>query len=91
MDAGAGSRTPPGTEPAGVAPDARPHRVVHEVAHELVRPRIEVADRGDWRGAPADPGHRGRGLLLLSRLADGHEVHHGEDGTRVRLWWQRPP
>lgn len=52
---------------------------------------VEVADRGGWRPAPADPGHRGRGLLLLSRLTDAHEVQRGEDGTRVRLWWHRPP
>lgn len=165
MDAGADPRT----EPTGAAPGARPRRIVHEIAHELVRAEdlrgvrtdlvgwvlaaggcpegaalderledvatalyealtnvvdhaypdgpgplrvtarlavadgsvgrgpdppwleIEVADRGGWRPAPADPGHRGRGLLLLSRLADGHEVHRGRDGTRVRLWWHRPP
>jgi anti-sigma regulatory factor (Ser/Thr protein kinase) len=52
---------------------------------------LEVVDRGGWRPAPADPGHRGRGLLLLSRLADGHEVQRGRDGTHVRLWWHRPP
>jgi anti-sigma regulatory factor (Ser/Thr protein kinase) len=52
---------------------------------------IEVGDRGGWRPAPEDPGHRGRGLLLLSQLTDGHDVERGDDGTRVRLWWHRPP
>jgi anti-sigma regulatory factor (Ser/Thr protein kinase) len=168
MDASAGSRADAGTEPIGTA-RARPRRIVHEVAHELVRPEdlrtlrtdlvawvrataslpegpaladrledvasalyealtnvvdhaypdgpgplrvtarltiadhapadapddpwleVEVADRGGWRPAPHDPGHRGRGLLLLSRLTDGHEVERTEEGTRVRLWWQWPP
>jgi anti-sigma regulatory factor (Ser/Thr protein kinase) len=52
---------------------------------------IVVADRGGWRPAPPDPGHRGRGLLLVSRLTDGYELRPVEDGTRLRLWWHRPP
>jgi anti-sigma regulatory factor (Ser/Thr protein kinase) len=168
MDASAGSRTEPG-RPTGTRPNGSPRRVVHEVAHELVRPadlrslrtelvawlraaaaqpetpafadrledvasslyealtnvvdhaytggpgpihlvarltladgaehdpgehpwlEIVVADRGDWRPAADDPGHRGRGLLLLSQVTDGHEVERGDDGTRVRWWWHRPP
>jgi anti-sigma regulatory factor (Ser/Thr protein kinase) len=52
---------------------------------------IEVTDRGAWRPAPADPGHRGRGLTLLAGTADGHDVRHDPAGTRVLLWWHRPP
>jgi anti-sigma regulatory factor (Ser/Thr protein kinase) len=52
---------------------------------------VEVADRGDWRPAPADPGHRGRGLQLLAGLADAHDVRYDPAGTRVLLWWHRPP
>ncbi|MDD7966331.1 ATP-binding protein [Actinomycetospora lemnae] len=52
---------------------------------------IVVADHGGWRPAPPDPGHRGRGLLLVSRLTDGHELSRVDDGTRLRLWWHRPP
>ena len=52
---------------------------------------IEVADEGGWRPAPADPGHRGRGLLLLGQLTDGHDLHRDDHGTRVRLWWHRSP
>lgn len=167
MDASAGSRADPGADPTGTAPGARPRRIVHEVALELVRaedlrtvrtelvtwlraaaglpdgpslderledvasalyealtnvvdhaygagpgplrvtarltladgPRaqevpwleIEVADRGGWRRAPDDPGYRGRGLLLLSQVTEGHDVQRAEDGTRVRLWWHRSP
>ncbi|MDD7940994.1 ATP-binding protein [Actinomycetospora lutea] len=53
--------------------------------------QIEISDRGGWRPPPADPGHRGRGLLLLSGLTDGHDLQHETEGTRVRLWWHRPP
>ena len=52
---------------------------------------IAVSDRGGWRPPPADPGHRGRGLLLLSGLTDGHDLQHEAEGTRVRLWWHAPP
>jgi anti-sigma regulatory factor (Ser/Thr protein kinase) len=52
---------------------------------------IEVADRGGWRPAPADPGHRGRGLQLLAGLTDGHDVQRGPEGTHVLLWWHRSP
>jgi len=52
---------------------------------------IEVADRGGWRPAPADPGHRGRGLQLLAGLTDGHDLQRGPEGTRVLLWWHLPP
>ncbi|GAA4919207.1 anti-sigma regulatory factor (Ser/Thr protein kinase) [Actinomycetospora succinea] len=52
---------------------------------------IAVSDRGGWRPPPADPGHRGRGLLLLSGLTDGHDLQHEREGTRVRLWWHRSP
>ncbi|PVZ09574.1 ATP-binding protein [Actinomycetospora cinnamomea] len=52
---------------------------------------IEVADRGGWRPAPADPGHRGRGLQLLAGLSDGHDVQRDPGGTHVLLWWHRPP
>ena len=57
------------------------------------RPWLEIAvsDRGGWRPPPADPGHRGRGLLLLSGLTDGHDLQREREGTRVRLWWHRPP
>jgi len=52
---------------------------------------IEVADHGAWRPAPADPGHRGRGLQLLAGTTDGHDVRRDPTGTRVLLWWHLPP
>ncbi|MEJ2863320.1 ATP-binding protein [Actinomycetospora flava] len=52
---------------------------------------IAVSDRGGWQPPPDDPGHRGRGLLLLSGVTDGHDLQREAAGTRVRLWWHRPP
>jgi anti-anti-sigma factor len=55
--------------------------------------RIQVVDTGTWRPPPADRGFRGRGLELISALAQDVEVTHGPDGpdgpagagTRVRF------
>ena len=51
---------------------------------------VEVIDTGTWRPPPADRGFRGRGLELISALAQDVEVTHGPDGpaaggTRVRF------
>jgi serine phosphatase RsbU (regulator of sigma subunit)/anti-sigma regulatory factor (Ser/Thr protein kinase)/ABC-type transporter Mla MlaB component len=51
-----------------------------------------VQDEGVWRPVPADPGHRGRGLALISALASEVEVARTTDargaegaGTTVRF------
>jgi anti-sigma regulatory factor (Ser/Thr protein kinase) len=49
--------------------------------------RVTVTDYGRWRQLPADPGNRGRGLLLMRRLATSTEVDATPDGTSVLLWW----
>ena len=46
---------------------------------------LEVADRGRWRPPGADPGGRGRGLMLMRGLIDKVDVVSAEDGTRVRF------
>ena len=51
---------------------------------------VEVIDTGTWRPPPADRGFRGRGLELISALAQDVELTHGHDGsaaggTRVRF------
>lgn len=51
---------------------------------------LDVVDAGRWRPTPPDPGFRGRGLLLLRRLADTVEVHHDDTGTRVHMRWRLP-
>jgi anti-anti-sigma factor len=52
--------------------------------------QVEVADTGTWRPPPVDRGFRGRGLELISVLAQDVEIVHGADapsgaGTRVRF------
>jgi len=49
---------------------------------------VIVRDRGDWRPPPADPGHRGRGLLMIRSMSHA-EVEPGPDGTTVRMRWSR--
>ncbi|MHA6782853.1 ATP-binding protein [Pseudonocardia saturnea] len=44
---------------------------------------VRVADHGHWRPAPSDPGHRGRGLLLIERLARRVQVLCSPRGTEV--------
>ena len=52
--------------------------------------RALIVDRGRWRPPPADPGHRGRGLLLIHKLGTDVQITHGTpdihpDGTEVRF------
>lgn len=51
---------------------------------------VTVSDRGRWRPPPADPGFRGRGLLMIKALADRMEVRQGAQGTTVHMEWTRP-
>jgi serine phosphatase RsbU (regulator of sigma subunit)/anti-sigma regulatory factor (Ser/Thr protein kinase)/ABC-type transporter Mla MlaB component len=46
---------------------------------------LEVADRGQWRAPAADPGGRGRGLMMMRGLIDTVDIVSTLDGTRVRL------
>jgi serine/threonine-protein kinase RsbW len=49
---------------------------------------VTVRDRGDWRPPPADPGHRGRGLMMIRSMSQA-EVEPGPGGTTVRMRWPR--
>jgi len=49
---------------------------------------IIVRDRGDWRPPPADPGFRGRGLVMIRTMSHA-EIDPGPDGTTVRMRWPR--
>jgi serine/threonine-protein kinase RsbW len=67
--------------------------VVSLVASRTVDDQVVVVvrDRGRWRPAPADPGLRGRGLMLIKRLADHVMLRHDHDGTTVRMQWRVRP
>ena len=49
---------------------------------------IVVRDRGRWRPPPSDPGLRGRGMTLISALAEKVAVQRGDAGTRVVMHWR---
>jgi serine/threonine-protein kinase RsbW len=50
---------------------------------------VRVSDQGRWRPPPADPGSRGRGLLLIRGLAERAEVRRGSaGGTTVIMVWR---
>jgi serine/threonine-protein kinase RsbW len=52
---------------------------------------VIVRDYGCWRPEPADPGFRGRGLLMIRNLAHDAEIRKEPDGTTVRMRWQLAP
>jgi anti-sigma regulatory factor (Ser/Thr protein kinase)/anti-anti-sigma regulatory factor len=45
---------------------------------------VTVFDHGRWRGAPVEPGHRGRGLTIMRSLMDSVEIDD-DDGTAVMM------
>ncbi|HEY2206173.1 MAG TPA: ATP-binding protein [Pseudonocardia sp.] len=53
--------------------------------HELT---VTVTDYGTWQ--PPDPtdGFRGRGLVLIRRLAHDSATTHRDDGTTVTMTWK---
>jgi PAS domain S-box-containing protein len=46
---------------------------------------VQVADSGSWKTPPADPGMRGRGLLLMRALSDRVELDGTAEGTTVGM------
>lgn len=51
---------------------------------------VAVSDHGRWRPPPADPGFRGRGLLMIKALAAWAEVLRSPHGTTVHMEWMLP-
>lgn len=49
---------------------------------------VLVRDHGRWRTPAADPGWRGRGLVIIRGLSDDVEIRHDESGTSVQMRWQ---
>lgn len=46
---------------------------------------MTVLDQGTWRPADADPGVRGRGLLMMRGCMDTVEIEHSVEGTTLLL------
>lgn len=42
-----------------------------------------LADHGRWRKPYADPGHRGRGILIMQQVVESVSIERDQSGTRV--------
>ncbi|MEO3759603.1 SpoIIE family protein phosphatase [Mycobacterium sp. B14F4] len=51
---------------------------------------VRVTDFGSWKVPPADPGTRGRGLLLMNAVSDRMDVDGTAAGTTVDMTFQLP-
>lgn len=72
-------------------PDRQPGPLsVHAARTPDHRVVVTVSDCGRWRPPPTTPGHRGRGLPLIHRLAPDVDVAHDQHGTTVRMAWTLP-
>jgi anti-sigma regulatory factor (Ser/Thr protein kinase) len=49
-----------------------------------------VIDSGSWKVPPDDPGTRGRGLLLISKISDDVAVRGTDEGTSVEMTFRLP-
>ena len=49
------------------------------------RAAVSVTDQGRWRPVPADPGYRGRGLLMMSTCMASLHIEHSAGGTAVTM------
>jgi PAS domain S-box-containing protein len=47
--------------------------------------QVQVTDSGSWKTPPADPGIRGRGLLLMRALSEKMDVDGTSEGTTVDM------
>lgn len=52
--------------------------------------RVCVTDDGSWKTPPADPGTRGRGLLLMRAVSDRVDLDGTASGTTVNMTFQLP-
>lgn len=51
---------------------------------------VRVSDFGSWKPPPADPGTRGRGLLLMRAVSDHVDLDGTPAGTTVEMTFQLP-
>jgi anti-sigma regulatory factor (Ser/Thr protein kinase) len=58
-------------------------RLHARVEHRHVR--ISISDHGHWRTPPAEPGYRGRGLIMMRSLTTELHLHPSPDGTTVQM------
>jgi len=68
----------------------KPGKVRVEGENDGARLHLRVADGGSWKPAPADPGVRGRGLLLIRAVSDWLEMDCTPSGTTVGMSFHLP-
>jgi anti-sigma regulatory factor (Ser/Thr protein kinase) len=54
------------------------------------RLQVRVTDFGSWKSPPADPGTRGKGLLLIREVGDDVVLDGTPDGTAVAATFNMP-
>jgi len=63
----------------------KPRKVRIEGENDGARVHVRIIDKGSWKPAPADPGVRGRGLLLIRAVSDWLEIDCTPSGTTVSM------
>jgi anti-sigma regulatory factor (Ser/Thr protein kinase) len=63
----------------------KPGKVRVEGENDGARVHVRIIDKGSWKAAPADPGVRGRGLLLIRAVSDWLEMDCTPSGTTVNI------
>jgi anti-sigma regulatory factor (Ser/Thr protein kinase) len=61
-----------------------------EAETDGARVQVRIVDNGSWKVAAADPGIRGRGLLLIRAVADWLEMDCSPSGTTVTMSFRVP-
>jgi PAS domain S-box-containing protein len=68
----------------------KPAKVRVEGENDGARVHVRIIDKGSWKPAPADPGVRGRGLLLIRAVSDWLEMECTPSGTTVKMSFRLP-
>jgi PAS domain S-box-containing protein len=68
----------------------KPGKVRIEGENDGARVYLRVTDSGSWKPAPADPGVRGRGLLLIRAVSDWLEMECTPSGTTLDMSFRLP-
>jgi PAS domain S-box-containing protein len=68
----------------------KPAKVRVEGENDGARVHVRIVDKGSWKPAPAEPGVRGRGLLLIRAVSDWLEIECTPSGTTVNMSFRLP-
>jgi anti-sigma regulatory factor (Ser/Thr protein kinase) len=61
-----------------------------EAENDGARVHVRIIDKGSWKPARAEPGVRGRGLLLIRAVSDWLEMDCTPSGTTVNMIFHLP-